>query len=269
MLSDILCAITESRHVTKWRVALVSRMAQTYYKGAAHKEWKAVVNMAHKFAFLRPEIVPQAMHRLKRSADAGSSFGARDALGYKFEGVWKDRTPMDAQLDDLGPESRLTWQAENVFRGPGAPEEGEDDERPRKRRQARPRVGARLNKILDGQEPNPIQEELDKHRRTDRSLNASKMPLSRCQKVGEVYDNLNRLAMPARSVDISVYTHYVQSSSPLSFSPQNFVSVGQPRHLLPSDGQPRPRSRPKTFVTLTTLRALQRVLCCRGRRRTE
>ncbi len=261
VLSDVLCAITESCHVTRWRVRLLQDLASFYYKGSQGKEMKGVVNLIHKFRFLRPEIIPQVRpngqqicnfrafvqsiqfftsqslmnYRLKPQSPSAS---ACDSLGRRFESVWRDRTRIEYEFDDLVPATRLTWNNDQVYRGVGAPDddksEGEDQQvsprrplirmqlhtyvpdmhkqasllfppqPPSKRGRRLPSSRAHLRQLLGGPESNPIVEQLRKGNSTGRGGGGGvgaaprTFPLSKCRTVGDVYDNLPRLEMPAR-----------------------------------------------------------------------
>ncbi len=68
----------------------------------------------------------QSLQKYRRQPQM--SAGCTDSLGRKFESVWRDRTPIEAEFDDLVGGSHLTWENDQVFSGVGADDEGSGDE---------------------------------------------------------------------------------------------------------------------------------------------
>ena len=196
---------------------MLSDLSAKFYRGSQTKEWHAVVNLAHKFKFLRPDALPPALAKLARHRGSASSSGgegggaaAPDSLGHAFEAVWRDRTPIEAEIDDLVGESKLTWDNDRVFPGTGEAclEAEEDDGDPfgspeaKRKRRGGPPSRAHLRSFLGGPAPNPILQQLSAARRRGRKgdvgKDEAKVSLSSCRTVGDVYKNLRRLALPAR-----------------------------------------------------------------------
>jgi hypothetical protein len=98
-------------------------------------------------------------------------------MSERFERLWLDRMPIDAEFDDLLKESRLTWENGDVF-----DQDPLEEDQVRKKR---PRL-----KVLPGPEPNPLRQE------------SGKLALTSCSSVGDVFKNLGRLAMPAQTMSL-------------------------------------------------------------------
>jgi hypothetical protein len=116
-------------------------------------------------------------------------------LSAAFEGVWRDRTPIDAELDDIVADGRLTWEGDQVFESSSdlSSREGLSSSPPSKRR----RRLAHLRSMLGDPEPNRVDEKLAAGRHSGKE--GTKVPLSHCVRVGDVYDNLSRLLPPAKT----------------------------------------------------------------------
>ncbi len=71
----------------------------------------SLTQLLNKFRFLRPDCVPESW--MKRSGTNRKM--APDVMSRKFEELWKGRTSLNGEFDELLNDAKLTWTADDVF----------------------------------------------------------------------------------------------------------------------------------------------------------
>jgi len=185
IVADLLCSVVVVKHVTSWRVKALQRLGHC---ARLPKDKAAVATVAGRFSMLKPGSVPAHLLKIRAKMTSSSASTNADPLSAAFEAVWRDRTPIDAEMDDLVAQGRLTWEADQVY---------EDQVRSSPPAKRPRRARTHLRHMLGGPQPNRLAAELRKHGRREDDVEMTS--LQKCSRVGDVYDNVSKILPPART----------------------------------------------------------------------
>jgi len=167
---QLLTSITDSSQVLEHRVKRVHRMV---LKGKKPK----LCMLLKKFKDLKPQLVPwnlDTIPSLPAQAPISKSASAVE-MEARFEALWKNRTPIDTELDDLTRHGRLGWEK-------FIPEDEAGNPPPSKASRFENPLPLPQSRLLF-----PVE-----HVST----------LSKCQTVGDLYTNLATLETPGRTLSL-------------------------------------------------------------------